>query len=605
MPSDSVRLSTCLTILAPLWCGFTHVGDSFTTLTDLQPDGALAAPVPAWYANGLPVRTDADGSVTFLGSRPLADAGRQILAPDELRRSLAAYFIGASGGATDFRLLDIHQDSSGPDGGRRRLVFVQTFQDIPLLGTYALAMVDGGRLTYARHFVVDPKRLATADVASSDDPFISAAQAQAAAAIDLKDKVQRARTSLAPELAWLAQGTAFSLVWDVPVSTDAPFAQWSIYIDAQHGTVKGRKKLSFDAVAGAISAAIEPSCQGDVPVEVTMPHIDWGGGRVTDAEGHFFHPDTVGEAEVTLSGPFARIEAPVGTAHRWASALTETPGFNAVVADGPPSAQLDAYVYVHQARQWVRDTLGEGADPNTHIVRWTNQQLPVRVDLPSGHRGQSCNAFYDGQSLNFFVENPNLGCNNTGRVAKIVYHEYGHGVHDHLTAARSTLNKQVSEGAADYVAATITNDPHITGLLGCDTVIEGGIGARSNLRTCRNAYNYCRSRRCSSYPRDEEHNAGPVLCGALWDLREAMIARYGDAEGVARADRFVLRFLTLVTDMSSAYAAAIAADEDDDHNPANGTTHSCEINQAFLGVGVDKRAHFPDAVRDRVPCQAR
>jgi hypothetical protein len=188
MPRESVRLSTWLSIFAPLWCGFTHVDDSLTTLTDLQPDGALAASVPAWYASGLPVRTDADGSVTFLGSRPLADPGRGNLAPDELCRPLVVYFVEASGGATNFRLLNTHQDSVGAHGGRVRLVFVQTFRDIPLLGTYALAMVDGGRLTYARHFVVDPKRLATAGLAESGETFISAAQAQAVAAVDLKDK---------------------------------------------------------------------------------------------------------------------------------------------------------------------------------------------------------------------------------------------------------------------------------------------------------------------------------------------------------------------------------------------------------------------------------
>ena len=38
----------------------------------------------------------------------------------------------------------------------------------------------------------------------------------------------------------------------------------------------------------------------------------------------------------------------------------------------------------------------------------------------------SCNAYYDG-NVNFFQKGG--GCNNTGRIADVNYHEWGHGVH--------------------------------------------------------------------------------------------------------------------------------------------------------------------------------
>ena len=65
---------------------------------------------------------------------------------------------------------------------------------------------------------------------------------------------------------------------------------------------------------------------------------------------------------------------------------------------------------------------------------------------------------------------------------------------------------------------------------------------------------------------------------------------------------FLIRFMSMVTDMGSSYSAAIAADEDDDRNPANGTVHSCEINHAFLQTAREQKGHFPNARRQAVPC---
>jgi hypothetical protein len=51
------------------------------------------------------------------------------------------------------------------------------------------------------------------------------------------------------------------------------------------------------------------------------------------------------------------------------------------------------------------------------------------------------------------------GCENTGRIADIVYHEYGHSVHQQsLIPGVGAFEGALSEGISDYLSGTITND---------------------------------------------------------------------------------------------------------------------------------------------------
>ena len=302
----------------------------------------------------------------------------------------------------------------------------------------------------------------------------------------------------------------------------------------------------------------------------------------------------------TAARPFC-VQSATNYNVRWSVALEKAPAFNEISLDEAPLGQLDPYFHANRARSWVEDRISDMPDmQSSRLQRWSKRQVLINSDLTG-----TCNAFYspNDESLNFYQATQ--GCNNSGRAAKVVYHEYGHSVHDHLTANASTFDGQLSEGISDYISATITNDPNMTGLMDCHSVLPG----YTTLRTCVNNYTYCSDpRKCNSVPQHisrrlgEVHNAAPVICGALWDLRTNLVKRYGEAAGVEKADQLFLRFLRLATDMNSSYTAAIAADEDDDNNPRNGTVHSCEINRAFLGTN-GGTAHFPDAIRQGVPCK--
>ena len=52
---------------------------------------------------------------------------------------------------------------------------------------------------------------------------------------------------------------------------------------------------------------------------------------------------------------------------------------------------------------------------------WLAARLTDNVNLNS-----TCNAFWDGAAVNFFKSGG--GCNNTGEIAAVFLHEWGHGL---------------------------------------------------------------------------------------------------------------------------------------------------------------------------------
>ena len=462
--------------------------------------------------------------------------------------------------------------------------FVQTVQGVPVEGTYAVALAHGDTLTYARHHLVLPPELDTQAKTAAADAETAAVRAMVGMA-DVADLAANETTQLV--IAHLHDGA--KLVWKVMVSTQRPWEKRAVYVDAQDGSYLSFRKVSHDDVSGGLQVHVEPKCIGEKPKAVFMPFTRWNAnasdGRgwnadtYTDAKGLFKSAKSVSNAEVAMQSPYVRLRNGSGkVAGPWKYDLQPSPADNELDVS-PPLDQIDAFYHVHKVRAWMLKNV-KGQNNQT---RWADDQLQVTVNIRD-----TCNAYYDG-TLNFFSAGD--GCLNTGRTAGIMYHEYGHGIHEHSPARGSDamMDGQVSEGIADYIAATITNNPNMRGIFACD----------DNFRSCANELTYCNDdNKCDFSPDSEVHDAGQVICAVWWELRESFIARYGRKVGIPKADAFHLRFLSLVGDMNSAYKAAIAADEDKDKNPKNGTVHSCEINKAFAD---DLHPHFPQ-LKGMVPC---
>jgi hypothetical protein len=525
---------------------------------------------------------------TFLGRRPIPQAHG--VRRDGDAQALIAHWQHTA----DVTGLELLLTRAGGTPGQRRLAFVQAVQGVPVEGTFALAQLRDDALVYAHHaFVPRPHPAASPSLPPLEATQLALDEAsQWFEAIDLVG---------APSLVILVVGEQPHFAYVQTVLTQEPWGRWRIFVDAQTGETLGIRQASLDAVSGSVRGLIEPLCQGDTRVSALLAHMEWTPQRSTSAAGMFHDAAAHPRAQLRLRGPYVRIEDYQRPSNAWSFSLAAAPAFNDLSLEHVPLAQLDPFVHTLRARAWfLRRLVAVPEASREAALAWVHAVLPVHVNLTGGPMF-GCNAFYDGQSLNFYAADRKYGCNNSGQTAKIVYHEYAHGMHHHLTASDDTFDPQVSEGVADFVAASITGDPRLTGLFGCDALLK----SRTTWRTAENTYSYCRAganSACDSGPGDEAHNAAPVLSGALWELRAALEDRYGERRGAEETDALFLRFLALVSDMDSAYGAAIAADTDDDADPSTGTRHSCEINRAFIDARSNGTRRFPDSLPHAVPC---
>lgn len=223
-------------------------------------------------------------------------------------------------------------------------------------------------------------------------------------------------------------------------------------------------------------------------------------------------------------------------------------------------AQLDVHVAAHAVRARSVEI-----DPN---FGWASRRATAEVNIADG----GCNAYYNGD-IHFLSQSGD--CNNTGRVADVVYHEYGHGFHRwSMIEGVGQFDGALSEGLGDYMAATMTGDPGTA---------RGFF--RNSTRPLRDiAPNHV-------WPNDvgEIHYTGIIIAGALWDLRSALSQELGDEAGVALADQFFLAVAARATDIPTSYEEVLLAD-DDNGNLADGTPNKCLIDEEMGRHGLGPAA---------------
>ena len=190
----------------------------------------------------------------------------------------------------------------------------------------------------------------------------------------------------------------------------------------------------------------------------------------------------------------------------------------------------------------------------------------------------SCNATYDGQNINFYRESTT--CNNTGNVADVVYHEWGHGV-DLNTFPGSG---GTGEGSADVNSIQVSHSAQI------------GPGFRLTGAPVRDLDSNTSARGVFTFTQSEAvcgnsvHCRGEVFGQTAWDLAQGLITKYGYHTGWRESER--LFYLSLPdqgeidpSDPNAIYLAYMNAD-DDNGNLDDGTPNGAEIFAAFQRHGM-------------------
>ena len=485
-------------------------------------------------------------------------------ARDLLAQHLALLAPGAR--ASDFVLVSnvVH----GKTGDMRSIGFHQTWQGLRVLGGQVSFLFKNDRVIVLGSQALPHVR------ATLPGRVISADSARLAAAASV-DAVYATRTTagkigdliVLPVLRDLADNAPiaeYRVVLPVEVDSTDPLARWDVYVDAATGEVVARsQKLHF--ASGTIRynapARYPASTRMDYPVPNASFRIA-GVAAPSDANGVVTWNGTAA-ASVTsaLAGPYVAITNRAGSLAT--TTLTLQPGGSAVWNQSTveqADAQLTAFIHAGIAKSYAKANL----NPN---LAYLDRTISVSVNETG-----NCNAYSTGDDIHFYRSSAQ--CENTARLADVVYHEFGHSLHaQSIIEGVGDFDGALSEGVSDYLAATITND-HGMG--------RGFFRSNEALRDIDPVGGE------KIWPDDttgQVHNDGEIIGGTLWDLRKAMISAHGAGPGVTKADDLYYAIIQRASDIPSSYVEALAAD-DDDGNLSNGTPNHCIINTVFAAHGL-------------------
>lgn len=373
-----------------------------------------------------------------------------------------------------------------------------------------------------------------------------------------------------------AGGIELRLVDQLSVeSTTADPGRWKVWIDASTGAPVARSSELRFASGRVLFAVPDRSPSFGARTPRPAPRVSHQVNTVATmsaADGTVTWPDGAATVVPGLTGPLVKITNKAG--NLISDSLTLADGGEVVwdrATEELNDAQISSFVFASTAKEYAR----------THMnpeLQWLDDQLSVSVN-----ENQTCNAFSTGDDIHFykaaFSSSPVAGnnCQNTGRIADVVYHEFGHSLHAQsvIPGAGSfeTLEAgALSEGMADMFSAFITQDNGLG---------RGFFFGESPLRDLDPAVD-------KKWPDDltgEVHDDGEIIGGTMWDLRKALIAKLGAEAGEAQARKLYYAALQRSPNIPTTYAEALLAD-DDDGNLANGTPNQCEINSVFGAHGL-------------------
>jgi hypothetical protein len=340
------------------------------------------------------------------------------------------------------------------------------------------------------------------------------------------------------------------VVWHTSSRTARPVGHWESFIDA----ATGERIATYNDVHFATLQAEHDVRLGDgglMTSALPYAHISGDGeDTYTDRDGNFTL-SVPGPYQVDLDGRRVEMHDAAGGLATPLIAGDELTTLTAADFDNR-LAPLTTYVYLHAAQDH-----GRALDPENP---WPDDKVDAYVNIDD-----VCNAYFDG-NVNFFRSGS--GCNNTGRLADVIYHEWGHGFH---TAAIDSgfYDGSLGEGAADTFAWLLTDDARMAP----NFFTEGG-------GELRNAENNTR------YPDDYIANElyihfnGLIYSGSMWDTREALRDDLGEPEATQVLGGIFARGLRAGPDITTAYEETIFAD-DDNGDLGDGTPHQCAIVEGF------------------------
>jgi hypothetical protein len=227
-------------------------------------------------------------------------------------------------------------------------------------------------------------------------------------------------------------------------------------------------------------------------------------------------------------------------------------------------AETSTYYHLHVVQTWAKEFISP---------TWFDQKMNANVNI-----NDACNAYYQFGSVNFFRagdkktrSGKQISCNNTGEIADVVYHEWGHGLDDNTGGIDDGA---YSEGIGDIVSMFITKSP----LVGPGFLKDG-----SPVRNLDGEYQYP--------PKADErevHKEGLIIGATWYHLVQGFEKKYGAEEGRQRAKKLFLKSLYTSSQYTDVYDALLALNSEG--QAPNEAPDLCLINTTFVRHGLAKPA---------------
>lgn len=364
------------------------------------------------------------------------------------------------------------------------------------------------------------------------------------------------------------------LAWQVDVlhvTADSDPAGYLYRIDALKGTLVNRRDAihHFD-VSGTVrsmaTAGNAPDSGTNPEQQVVMPYLrvtSASGNAVTDTNGNF----TIAGANaplnvtVTYNGTYCTTNNQAQADYSLNVVLNAAAGnsilMNPAAAD-LVTAEANGHNWIGKMRDWTRGV--NPADATSDFLATSNTNI-----------ASTCNAFYDGGSVNFYTAGG--GCANTA-YSSVVLHEMGHWMNDRYGSGNGPDG--FGEGNADNFSTHVLDDP-IVGLNFC--------GTGCHVRNANNTKQFCGDSNGGCF--GGVHADGEVLMGAMWKVRTRLKNALGAAAGVSASNTLFNAWMNAYNDsqIKTIVETHYLTLDDNDGNINNGTPNYASIDGGFKEQG--------------------
>jgi hypothetical protein len=401
------------------------------------------------------------------------------------------------------------------------------------------------------------------------------------------------------------KGRGITPTWQFTFHRDGVMGTWRATVDAAKGEVL--ELLDINDYAQATGGVYMNSPAVAAEVVRPLPFTNVSSGGFTNSAGIYNFPG--GTVTSSMAGQYVRITDTCGAISKTADASgnllfgTSTGTDCTIPAGGGGAGNThSARTQFYQVNR-IKEVGRAWLPSNT----WLTQQLTVNVNL-----NQTCNAYWNGSTLNFFRSGG--GCGNTGEIAAVSLHEYGHGL-DSNDGNGAATEGGTGEAYGDLTAAIALH----SSCIGAGFRTSNCSGYGDACTSCTGVRDIDWAKRVSNTPATVSNftqvrcSAGSGPCGkevhcesyvpsqAVWDFANRDLPNPGSGTAWTVLDR--LWYLSRSTSTRSFTCTTggtftsngctagnwwktMRAADDDDGNLANGTPHGGALFAAFNRHGI-------------------